>query len=507
MPNIQETLVKAVSIRGGEILKDKKILCNILEDLSPDLYSTIAFINKIYTSAVGEMLFKAYSAKNEQRKTYIKEADRILEEEEDRGSKSRKAFFSYFEFLIIQGDTEQKVPAKDKTSIWMKDGVAAFANAVNGRKAKLEGSSGRSTMASGQNSGNTSKPDATIVEDGYVVQNNSDGSVTEGYKKNGVWNGEFKKTFKSGAYFEGTYVSGEVAGKLKYVDSEGRSKVGIWENDNWNGKCRKENSDDSVTEGFLINDVWNGPYTKTYLSGVMYKGTCVNGEVEGELTYVDKNGNTFICEWHNGNWNGDGVYRSKDGILTGKWVEGEVIGTGVYKYNNGRVYEGGIKNFMREGKGVIKFLPNDITLTANFKDNAVIGYATIVFPGGDTYVGSWNGNISGHGKFTSTQCMGIQNITYDGEWKDGMLSGSGCRLTIVSNRVSTILYDGDFAFGKANGNGYLYECDKSGFRDILIFGKWQNNEVASKSKSRIIKDGEGMIANAVEYIRNVTVKC
>lgn len=438
MPNIQETLVKAVSIRGGEILKDKKILCNILEDLSPDLYSTIAFINKIYTSAVGEMLFKAYSAKNEQRKTYIKEADRILEEEEDRGSKSRKAFFSYFEFLIIQGDTEQKVPAKDKTSIWMKDGVAAFANAVNGRKAKLEGSSGRSTMASGQNSGNTSKPDATIVEDGYVVQNNSDGSVTEGYKKNGVW---------------------------------------------------------------------NGPYTKTYLSGVMYKGTCVNGEVEGELTYVDKNGNTFICEWHNGNWNGDGVYRSKDGILTGKWVEGEVIGTGVYKYNNGRVYEGGIKNFMREGKGVIKFLPNDITLTANFKDNAVIGYATIVFPGGDTYVGSWNGNISGHGKFTSTQCMGIQNITYDGEWKDGMLSGSGCRLTIVSNRVSTILYDGDFAFGKANGNGYLYECDKSGFRDILIFGKWQNNEVASKSKSRIIKDGEGMIANAVEYIRNVTVKC
>ena len=203
MPNIQETLVKAVSIRGGEILKDKKILCNILEDLSPDLYSTIAFINKIYTSAVGEMLFKAYSAKNEQRKTYIKEADRILEEEEDRGSKSRKAFFSYFEFLIIQGDTEQKVPAKDKTSIWMKDGVAAFANAVNGRKAKLEGSSGRSTMASGQNSGNTSKPDATIVEDGYVVQNNSDGSVTEGYKKNGVWNGEFKKTFKSGAYFEG----------------------------------------------------------------------------------------------------------------------------------------------------------------------------------------------------------------------------------------------------------------------------------------------------------------
>ena len=139
MPNIQETLVKAVSIRGGEILKDKKILCNILEDLSPDLYSTIAFINKIYTSAVGEMLFKAYSAKNEQRKTYIKEADRILEEEEDRGSKSRKAFFSYFEFLIIQGDTEQKVPAKDKTSIWMKDGVAAFANAVNGRKAKLEG--------------------------------------------------------------------------------------------------------------------------------------------------------------------------------------------------------------------------------------------------------------------------------------------------------------------------------------------------------------------------------
>lgn len=506
MPNIQETLVKAVSLRGGEILKDRKILCNILEDLSPDLYSTIAFINKIYTSSVGEMLYKAYSAKSEQRKTYIKEVDRILEEEEDRGSKSRKAFFSYFELLILQDNTEQKVAAKDKTSIGVKDGVAAFVNAVNGRKTQLEGSSGKSTVASGRDSGNTSKSDATIVGDGYVVQNNSDGSVTEGYKKNGVWNGAFKKTFKSGAYFEGTYVSGKVAGELTYVDSEGRSKVGIWENDNWNGKCRKENSDDSVTDGFLRNDVWDGPFTKTYSSGAMYKGTHVNGEVEGELTYIDKNGNTFICEWHNGNWNGDGVYRSKDGVLTAKWVDGEVPGRGIYKYNNGRVYEGGIKNFLRDGEGIIKFPPNDIVLNAYFKENAVVGSATILFPGGDTYVGSWDDNIVGHGTFTSTQCMGLQKITYVGGWKDGMLSGSGGKLTIVPNRGSTILYGGDFAYGNADGSGYLYECDKSGFKDPLISGRWKNNELASKSKSRVIKDGEGMIASAVEYIRNVTVK-
>ena len=87
-----------------------------------------------------------------------------------------------------------------------------------------------------------------------------------------------------------------------------------------------------------------------------------------------------------------------------------------------------------------------------------------------------------------------------------MLSGSGCKLTIVPNRGSTILYDGDFAYGKADGNGFLYECDKSGFQDPLINGKWKNNQLVSKSKSKVIKDGEGMIANAVEYIRKVTVK-
>ena len=505
MPSIQETLVKAVSIRGGEILKDKQILCNILEDLSPDLYSTIAFINKIYTSAVGEMLFKAHIAKKDQRKTYIKEADRILEEEEDRGEKSRKAFFSYFELLLKEDYTNQKVSARDKTSFDIKDGVAAVANVVNRRTTQVEGSAEKGLVASEQTSVNISSVISVKGEDGYVVQNNSDGSVTEGYKKNGVWNGAFKKTFKDGTYYKGTYVSGKVSGELTYVDREGLSKVGIWENNNWNGKCRKENDDDSVTEGFLKNNVWNGPFTKTYASDVTYKGTYVNGKVEGKLTRIDKNGNTFICEWHNGNWNGDGVYLSKEGVLTGKWVDGEVIGKGIYNYNDGNVYEGGIKEFLREGKGVIRFPSSDIELTASFKDNEVVGSATILFPGGDTYVGSWHNNIAGHGLFTSTQCMGFQKITYDGEWKDGMPSGSGGELTIVPDRGPTILYVGDFVYGKVDGYGVLYKCNKSGSREPLITRKWKNNEFVSKLK-RMIKDGDGRLANAVEYLGNATVE-
>ena len=333
---------------------------------------------------------------------------------------------------------------------------------------------------------------------------NIDGSVTEGTRKDGVWEGRFKKTYKDGSYWEGTYISGKPSGVLTYVNSKGYSTVGIWENDNWNGKCKVENEDDSVTEGTRFNGVWTGYFTKTYKHGSSYKGTFVNGEVDGKLTYSDENGNVFNCEWHNGNWTGNGEYKGKYGILTGLWVDGEIQGKGYYRYNNGQIYEGEILNFQRNGKGIIKFPSHGVLLEASFKDDIVVGNATITFPNGDVYTGAWHNMIEGYGTFTSKNCLGIRQITYSGTWKYGMLSGSG-KLTVISNRGVTVLYDGNFAFGKVSGVGYLYNVDTNGAKEPIVNGKWKDNKLDSSSKSRVIKDGEKKLSTAVDYIKTVTV--
>lgn len=339
---------------------------------------------------------------------------------------------------------------------------------------------------------------------GRCRKTNIDGSVTEGTRKDGVWEGHFKKTCKDGAYWEGTYISGKTSGELTYVNSKGYSTVGIWENDNWNGKYKVENEDDSVTEGTRVNGVWTGSFTKTYKHGSSYKGTFVNGDVDGKLTYSDENGNVFNCEWHNGNWNGNGEYKSKHGILTGLWVDGEIQGKGYYKYNNGQIYEGEILNFQRNGKGIIKFSSNGVLLEASFKDDVVVGNATITFPNGDVYTGAWHNMIAGYGTFTSKNCLGVREITYSGTWKDGMLSGSGM-LTVIPNRGITVVYDGNFAFGKVSGGGYLYNVDTNGVKELIVNGKWKDNKFDSSSKSRVIKDGEKNLSTAVDYIKTVTV--
>lgn len=340
------------------------------------------------------------------------------------------------------------------------------------------------------------------IENGFCEHRGEDGSVTVGTKKNGIWHGPFKKTYESGAHFEGTYVNGKCVGELTYVDDKGHTTVGLYENGNWNGKCVFENGN-SILEGIRINGDWNGTFKKTYKNGAVYIGTYINNEIVGELTYIDAEGNTFVCQWQKGNWNGTGKYHSKYGILTGSWINGEVSGKAIYQYHNGSIYEGGIKNFKRNGQGIIKFFSNKIILEAYFKDDMVDGSAIIKFPGESLYKGSWKDIIEGRGTFSSTKCFGIRELTYSGEWKNGMISGKGS-LTIVSNKGDSIIYDGEFALGKIHGNGFIYSINH-GVKEPLLNSQWHENTLISKSTSSFIKETANLIVIAVVYIRTVTL--
>ncbi len=298
-------------------------------------------------------------------------------------------------------------------------------------------------------------------EEGLCVQYNKDGSVTKGIMKNGTWNGRFEKTYKNGVRYKGTYKNGRVTGVLTFFDEDGTHTVGYWQNGNWNGRCRTVNTDGSIIEGIKIDGIWNGDFTKSEQDGSSYIGAYVDGNIEGKLIYEDGNGNCFECEYHDGNWNGIGKYMSKNGILTGLWVDGEVRGKGRIDYSDGRIYEGGIVQLQRDGKGEIRNPSSNIILEATFKEDEVDGRVVIRFPDGNVYKGEWDDNIDGYGTFEGYCHIIPGHISYSGNWKEGRLSGRKGQLTVVPERGMSIMYAGEFALGKACGEGFLYSIEKT----------------------------------------------
>ncbi len=96
MITIQDTIKKAMDIKGSEILMDKKRLCILLEDLSPNLKEERDFIEKVYSDGIGKIIYDIYSAEEELRMEYIYDADMYLEENYGFNEKWRKRLLSYF---------------------------------------------------------------------------------------------------------------------------------------------------------------------------------------------------------------------------------------------------------------------------------------------------------------------------------------------------------------------------------------------------------------------------
>lgn len=102
MNSIQDTIVKGISLKGHELLKDKKKLCVLLEDLSPELQEEIAFIEKLYSNSVGTIFFNATQAENSEKEQFMLEADRYLDNENGIRDDVRRRFLLYFEPAIMQ---------------------------------------------------------------------------------------------------------------------------------------------------------------------------------------------------------------------------------------------------------------------------------------------------------------------------------------------------------------------------------------------------------------------
>ena len=261
---------------------------------------------------------------------------------------------------------------------------------------------------SAQSTNSTTAVTNELKDNGACIYHNEDGSVTEGNRVNGEWEGEFKKSYPDGSYYEGTYKKGKVDGKLKFIDKDGTITIGFWkdENENWNGRCKEEGTrkdkEKYVKLGRKVDGKWEGICTTVYEKGGYFQRVYKDGVENGEATFVDDDGTIYTGTWENGAWNG--AFREE----------------GVDDKNNHYVVEGGT---MVNGKweGLVRTTFDDGEYwEKNYKDDKVVGEVTYRYRNGRITVGTWE-NGAWNGAFTTTFPDGSH---YTGVYKDGEIIGN-----------------------------------------------------------------------------------
>ncbi|CAM9134686.1 unnamed protein product [Ascophyllum nodosum] len=126
--------------------------------------------------------------------------------------------------------------------------------------------------------------------------------------------------------------------------------------------------------------------------------------------------------WENGNMSGFGVYRFTDGftfegMMRNNWPFGE----GIAHYANGGCYAGRWLDGKYEGHGRLTS-PTGTVYEGNWHEGRRSGEGNLKFKSGSTYEGGFLlGVFHGRGRFQSANL----NVTYDGCWNSGFISGYG----------------------------------------------------------------------------------
>jgi hypothetical protein len=169
-----------------------------------------------------------------------------------------------------------------------------------------------------------------------------DGNGKMKYKNGDIFDGKFNLSYRNGN------------GKMEYQN--GDIFDGNWELDNRSGKGILKKKNGNIIIGEWINDeLENG--TIIYKNGNKYKGKLSFSELpngDGKMEY--QNRDIFDGEWNVGNRKGNGRYIKNNGdIITGEWIddkwnqnkEGQIL------YSGGNVYEGKIKEIVKQINGSI----------------------------------------------------------------------------------------------------------------------------------------------------------
>ena len=184
---------------------------------------------------------------------------------------------------------------------------------------------------------------------------------------------------------------------------------------------------------------------------------------EGKGVYKWPDGRKYEGNLKYGRMHGKGVYKWPDGrVYKGDFVNGKMHGKGVYKWPDGDVYNGNVVNGRRTGKGVYTYANGDV-YKGNFVNGKETGKGVYTYAHGDVYNGNvvngkhtgkgvfkWRSGSVHEGNFVNGKAHGKGKIiipgieTYEGNYKDGKRHGKGT----LHNASGLVKHDGHFHEGK-----------------------------------------------------------
>ena len=206
------------------------------------------------------------------------------------------------------------------------------------------------------------------------------------------------------------------------------------------------------------------------------KGKYISGK------YLYEDGKYYEGELKNNIPNGRGIKYLSNGkiIYEGDFIDGKFQGNGKYIYDNGELYLGQWKNGFRNGKGTYCYKNGNIMYIGDWINDKYEGTGRYILENGEFYVGQWkNGFRNGKG----TYCYNNGNIMYVGDWVNDKYEGTG--KYIWENGE---FYIGQWKNGLKHGKGTLYFKDGN----VMYEGYYINDSAA-----RIKEEFDSLVNNPI----------
>jgi hypothetical protein len=191
----------------------------------------------------------------------------------------------------------------------------------------------------------------------------------------------------------------------------------------------------------------------TWSDGSHFQGIWRNDKRhEGEMKMA--NGNIYRGPFIDEKYHGSGMLllQRENVIFQGQFTEGKFSSVGKLLYNNGDVFYGQHKQFIREGLGKM------VTLK------------------GTVYEGNWElDRKNGKGRLID----GLNGDIFIGEFQDGKKQGRG----LIYHKSTEEIYDGEWSADNKNGEAYVLHrngrLDQVEYRSNQMEGKSQPKQVLS----------------------------
>lgn len=336
---------------------------------------------------------------------------------------------------------------------------------------------------------------------GKIIFENGD--VYEGSILYYLPDGIGKMKYANGNVFEGNFVRGKRSkyGKLEYAGGETYEGSFFGDLRHGYGTMKFSNGDDYV--GDFKEDVISGKGKYTSVSGWMYDGNFHNGIFEGSgclykddiefngyfsngvfqtgnITYPD--GTLCTIDYnHSNNIKGHLHYTTPKGEETESHAL--VSYSGILVFRKSELYGTTAGGFIPSKYGSFRYLNGDL-YEGHIKNGFCSGRGTLTYKNGDTYEGQFENNLfSGSGKYCSAD-----GWTYEGEFANGRFEGTGC---LIKNGVQ---YVGQFNAGKFTDNGEI----------IGLLGNHYTitSKNGSDSGTIVFADKSVYEGNIVQYVPN-----